>query len=162
MTIVDQIVARLAREYAKANGTVHKDAIAKKLRGYVEKLALDAFTAEDDGTKEADAQRADIVQMLLDRADHALTESAKRAIKKLIDGEAPLPGICDVVVALGAGQRCVFGAMGAAEWDMWDGNHYRNLVDAQESYKGFRKMYDTAKPHLRAGKLTRDFWTDLP
>lgn len=160
--ILEAAIARLQDEYVKAGATVIKDDVASLVRDDVEKLVTKAFTAPDDGTKEADAERADIVQMLLDRADRALTDSGKRTIKKLIEGETPMPDVCDVVIALGAGQRCTFGAMGSYEWDLWDGNQYRNLLDAQEAYKGFRKMYDTAKPFLRLGKRTADFWSELP
>ncbi len=121
-------------------GVFKKDDAWAALQQEIQQFITSAIT--DDPIRAA-PDLEHIAKSIFDKADDALTNAGDRIIRATSTGQEMLPlQRLDALVALGKGDRVLFGDMKAEEYQRADERHYKNLRDVQNAYDEWRRAME--------------------
>lgn len=166
MSSLQDAVTELYHEWLQDRESAEKRGVFKK---------SEAWTALSDAMQDRvrkavldDPVRAapDIEQIARDmfnRADEALTDQGDREIRATAAGQESLPfNRLSALVALGKGDRVMFGDMRADEHRRADERHYKNLRDVQNAYDEWRRAMDPYQDGWTRGLSVREIEAAKP
>ena len=98
-----------------------------------------------------------IARSMFDRADDVLTDTGDKIIRASSCGEDALPlGRLEALVALGRGDRVLFGDMRNEEHQRADERHYKNLRDVSNAYDEWRRAMEPYRAGWARGLSVRE------
>jgi hypothetical protein len=113
---------------------------------------LRARSAQDDWDQ--------LAELLFNLADNAIVHAGEKEVREGDPAQESLtlllPYPLDAILALGDGDRCLFGDMRMAEWVRHDGKKYANVRAVQESYSEWREKSNHFLPGLAQGLSIRE------